>query len=298
MEPDGEQDPDPPAPGPWGPPRAAGLGPVVGVLAMTPGVPSGDQPVGPFVLDEGDERARSPAGARWAWGSGCRRGRGCSSTAVPPARRARVPTVRDPSVTVHGFSIAAPGGPRRRPLSAMMSTRKPEPGPGGSGRGSPRPTPTPDPTTRGQTMEARITDGDRSAMVRAAVTRVDTNELKTALDLTASPAFQVPKAVANALNALRKHRDPAGVVDQAAVPCRPPLRWPPPWPTSVCPGPSKCSATTRTTRPGSSCSTPSTRSATRFRRRRSRSCWPPWPTTTCPPPISVSRSWPATRGTG
>ncbi len=63
-------------------------------------------------------------------------------------------------------------------------------------------------------MEARITDGDRTAMVRAAVTRVDTNELKTALDLTASPGFQVPKAVANALNALRKHRDPAGVLSR------------------------------------------------------------------------------------
>ena len=61
-------------------------------------------------------------------------------------------------------------------------------------------------------MEARSTDGDRSAMVRAAVTRVDRNELKAALDLTAAPGFQAPKAVVNALNALRKHRDPAGVV--------------------------------------------------------------------------------------
>jgi len=61
-------------------------------------------------------------------------------------------------------------------------------------------------------MEAGITDSARIAMVRAAVAKVDRNELKTALDLTADPRFQAPKAVANALNALRKHRDPAGVV--------------------------------------------------------------------------------------
>ena len=73
-------------------------------------------------------------------------------------------------------------------------------------------TVTPDTTTKGQRMEAGITDSARIAMVRAAVAKVDRSELKTALDLTADPRFQAPKAVANALNALRKHRDPAGVV--------------------------------------------------------------------------------------
>jgi hypothetical protein len=63
-------------------------------------------------------------------------------------------------------------------------------------------------------MEAQITDGERTAMVRAAVTRVDRNDLKSALDLTAAPGFQVPKAVGNALNALRKNRDPATVVSR------------------------------------------------------------------------------------
>ena len=71
-------------------------------------------------------------------------------------------------------------------------------------------------------MEAGITDSARSAMVRAAVARVGRDELKAALALTADPRFQAPKAIGNALNALRKHRDPAGVVTRpqyrAAVP--------------------------------------------------------------------------------
>ena len=61
-------------------------------------------------------------------------------------------------------------------------------------------------------MEVGITDSARSAMVRAAVVRVERDELKTALALTADPRFEAPKAVANALNALRRHRDPAAVV--------------------------------------------------------------------------------------
>jgi hypothetical protein len=61
-------------------------------------------------------------------------------------------------------------------------------------------------------MEAGITDSARSAMVRAAVANLDRTELRTGLDLTADPRFQAPKAIANALNALRKHRDPVGVV--------------------------------------------------------------------------------------
>ncbi len=46
--------------------------------------------------------------------------------------------------------------------------------------------------------------------------------MKAALVRTNDPTFQAPKAVTNALNALRKHRDPAGVVTRpqyrAAVP--------------------------------------------------------------------------------
>jgi hypothetical protein len=61
-------------------------------------------------------------------------------------------------------------------------------------------------------MEGEITDDDRAALVRCAVSRVGRDEMKAALVRTNDPAFQAPKAVTNALNALRKHRDPAGVV--------------------------------------------------------------------------------------
>jgi hypothetical protein len=52
-------------------------------------------------------------------------------------------------------------------------------------------------------------------MLRAALARVGTEEMKTALALTADPRFQAPKAVTNAINALRKHRDPVGAVGKA-----------------------------------------------------------------------------------
>jgi hypothetical protein len=61
-------------------------------------------------------------------------------------------------------------------------------------------------------MEGGITDSDRATLVRAAVARVGRDEMKTALARTNDPSFQAPKAVINALNALRKHRDPADVV--------------------------------------------------------------------------------------
>jgi len=61
-------------------------------------------------------------------------------------------------------------------------------------------------------MEGEITDRDRATLVKAAVARVGRDEMKTALGRTNEPSFQSPKAVTNALNALRKHRDPAGVV--------------------------------------------------------------------------------------
>jgi hypothetical protein len=71
-------------------------------------------------------------------------------------------------------------------------------------------------------MEAAITDRDRATLVRAAVARVGREEMKAALARTNDPSFPAPKAVTNALNALRKHRDPADVVTRpqyrAAVP--------------------------------------------------------------------------------
>ena len=57
-------------------------------------------------------------------------------------------------------------------------------------------------------MDGAITDSARSTMLRAAVARVGRDELTSALDLTSNPAFTMPKAVGNAVNALRKHRDP------------------------------------------------------------------------------------------
>ena len=59
-----------------------------------------------------------------------------------------------------------------------------------------------------------ITDSDRAALVRFAVARVGRDAMKEALVRTTDPSFQAPKAVGNALNALRKHRDPAGVVSR------------------------------------------------------------------------------------
>lgn len=64
-------------------------------------------------------------------------------------------------------------------------------------------------------MEGGITDRDRATMLRAAVARVGRDEMKSALALATDPSFRPSKVVANALNALRKHRDPAGVVANA-----------------------------------------------------------------------------------
>jgi hypothetical protein len=61
-------------------------------------------------------------------------------------------------------------------------------------------------------MDATITDKDRATMVQAALTRLGRDELRDALALTTDPRFQVPKAVGNAINALRKHRDPSAMV--------------------------------------------------------------------------------------
>jgi len=63
-------------------------------------------------------------------------------------------------------------------------------------------------------MEREITDRDRVAMVRSAVARLGREDLKAALARTSDASFAAPNAVTNALNALRKHRDPAGVVNR------------------------------------------------------------------------------------
>ncbi len=63
-------------------------------------------------------------------------------------------------------------------------------------------------------MEAVGTDTARATMLRLAVTRVPRDDLKAALARTSDPSFRTPTAVGNALNALRRHRDPAAVVDR------------------------------------------------------------------------------------
>jgi hypothetical protein len=64
-------------------------------------------------------------------------------------------------------------------------------------------------------MEGPITDSARAAMVRAAVARVGRDQLRQALAFMVDSQVAVPKAVGNALNALRKHRDPTQVVTRA-----------------------------------------------------------------------------------
>lgn len=61
-------------------------------------------------------------------------------------------------------------------------------------------------------MEGTITDDERAAMLRAAVEQVGRDDLKAALGQAIDPSFRAPTAVVNALNALRKHRDPSAVV--------------------------------------------------------------------------------------
>jgi hypothetical protein len=64
-------------------------------------------------------------------------------------------------------------------------------------------------------MEVGIEDHARSTMLRASVAKVGRDELKAALARTSEVLSQMPKSVGNALNALRKHRDPPSVVDKA-----------------------------------------------------------------------------------
>ncbi len=64
-------------------------------------------------------------------------------------------------------------------------------------------------------MEGPITDSAREAMLLAALDRVDVRSLKESLQRVADPRFPIAKPIANALAALRKHRDPASVLGKA-----------------------------------------------------------------------------------
>ena len=104
-------------------------------------------------------------------------------------------------------------------------------------------------------MEGGITDAERSTMLRAAVSRVGRDELKGALDRSSFPHAQIPKAVVNAINALRKHRDPAAVVGSTQY--RAALPYVAAAVADPClSGPSRYWVSIRTTRPGASCRPP------------------------------------------
>jgi hypothetical protein len=60
----------------------------------------------------------------------------------------------------------------------------------------------------------RITDADRATLVRAAMAKVTRSDLQAALDRGLDPSLPIPTPVANALKALRKHRDPISVWDK------------------------------------------------------------------------------------
>jgi hypothetical protein len=64
-------------------------------------------------------------------------------------------------------------------------------------------------------MEGPITDSAREAMLLAAMTRVDVRSLKESLQLVSDQRFPISKPIANALAALRKHRDPSSVLGKA-----------------------------------------------------------------------------------
>jgi hypothetical protein len=64
-------------------------------------------------------------------------------------------------------------------------------------------------------MEVDITTLDREELLRETVLKVGAPELKAALDLATQPGYQPPKAVHNALLALRRHHDPASYLVRA-----------------------------------------------------------------------------------
>ena len=65
-------------------------------------------------------------------------------------------------------------------------------------------------------MAGSITDEARSEVLRAALARVDRQEMRAALASAAEPTRGAPKAAVNALHALRKHRDPTEAVGRPA----------------------------------------------------------------------------------
>jgi hypothetical protein len=71
-------------------------------------------------------------------------------------------------------------------------------------------------TTEGDSTTDRveITDSDRATLVRAAMAKVTRSDLQAALDRGLDPSVPIPTPVANALKALRKHRDPISVLDK------------------------------------------------------------------------------------
>jgi hypothetical protein len=64
-------------------------------------------------------------------------------------------------------------------------------------------------------MDGPITDSAREAMLQAALARVDVRQLRESLQAVADPRFPISKPIANALAALRKHRDPLSVLGRA-----------------------------------------------------------------------------------
>jgi hypothetical protein len=64
-------------------------------------------------------------------------------------------------------------------------------------------------------MEGPITDSAREAMLQAALARVDVQHLRESLQAVTDPRFPISKPIANALAALRKHRDPRSVLGRA-----------------------------------------------------------------------------------
>ena len=63
-------------------------------------------------------------------------------------------------------------------------------------------------------MGGAITDGAREAMLRSTLSRVGRAELKTALARAVDPRVPTSPAVRNAVNALRRHADPAAALDK------------------------------------------------------------------------------------
>jgi hypothetical protein len=70
------------------------------------------------------------------------------------------------------------------------------------------------PKLEGTTMETAGSDTDRTVALRAAVANVPSGDLRAALSRPGGAPSGAAKAAVNALNALRRHRDPAAVADR------------------------------------------------------------------------------------